>query len=86
MSNKVVHCRKEIYDEYIGRPSRWSNPFVIGPDGTREDVIEKFEIYYLQDEWMQAHIGELKNKVLGCWCDPLPCHGDILAKYAERTV
>lgn len=39
-----------------------------------------------QVEWeLQAHIGELKGKTLGCFCYPLACHGDILAKYAEAS-
>ena len=37
---KVVHCKKSMYDVYIGRPSKWSNPFKIGEDGTREEVIK----------------------------------------------
>lgn len=63
----------------------WGNPFQIGPDGTREEVIVKFETYYLQNAYLQAHIGELKGKTLACWCAPLACHGDILAKYAEQS-
>lgn len=39
---RVVHCKKEPYDVYIGRPSKWGNPFVIGKDGTREEVIAKY--------------------------------------------
>ena len=82
----VVHCTSgRPYDIYIGRPSMWGNPYQIGIDGTREEVIEKFEAFYLMDGWMQAHIGELKDKTLGCWCKPLACHGDILVKYAEAN-
>ena len=81
---KVVHCKSGVpYDIYIGRPGPWGNPYVIGVDGTREEVIDKFEKYYLQNEWMQTHISELKDKVLGCFCYPLACHGDVLIKYAE---
>ena len=42
---KVVHCKKEPYDVYIGRPSKWGNPFVIGRDGTREDCLDKYKAY-----------------------------------------
>lgn len=40
---KVVHCKREPYDVYIGRPSKWGNPFVIEKDGTRKEVIEKYK-------------------------------------------
>ena len=39
---KVVHCKKEKYDVYIGRPSKWGNPFTIGIHGTREQVIQMY--------------------------------------------
>jgi len=42
MRTRVVHCRRERYDVYVGRPSPWGNPFVIGRDGTREEVIAKY--------------------------------------------
>ena len=41
-STRVVHCKRARYDVYIGRPSKWGNPYVIGPDGTREQVIAKY--------------------------------------------
>lgn len=79
----VVHCKKARYDVYIGRPSKWGNPFTIGKDGTREDVIAQ----YVQWFWTQPHlvesISELKGKTLGCWCSPQPCHGDFLSQVAN---
>lgn len=81
----VVHCKKQRYDVYIGRPSAFGNPFVIGKDGDRDDVIRKFEQYLLKDEALMARAKkELKGKVLGCFCAPQKCHGDILAKYANE--
>lgn len=75
---------------YIGRGSMWGNPFIIGRDGTREEVIEKFEQWIKEDEEPRAiainsMIKELKGKRLGCWCKPLPCHGDILARMADES-
>ncbi|MGA9172340.1 MAG: DUF4326 domain-containing protein [Nitrososphaeraceae archaeon] len=52
MVAKVVHCKKEKYDIYIGRPSRWGNPFVIGKDGTRE-VITKYNEWFFKPEQAQ---------------------------------
>lgn len=64
---------------YIGRPSKWGNPFVIGPDGTRAEVIAKFEQYLFDNpRLIAAARQELRGRDLVCWCAPLPCHGDIL--------
>lgn len=77
---KVVHCKKEAYDVYIGRPSKWGNPFSIGTDGTREEVVRKYREWVLTQE-LPFH--ELKGKTLGCWCAPRACHGDILMELAK---
>lgn len=81
---KVVHCKKEPYDVYIGRAmprqklkgSIWANPFKIGQDGTRDEVIEKYRQYVLGKPELLAQIESLRGKVLGCWCSPLRCHGE----------
>jgi len=80
---KVVHCKKTSYDVYIGRGSKWGNPYKIGEDGTREEVIAKYETYIMNKPKLLADIHELKGKVLGCYCKPKGCHGDILARLAE---
>ena len=80
----VVHCKKEKYDVYIGRPSFWGNPFEIGKDGTREEVIEMYENYVRNNAKMMKMVKHLKGKTLGCWCHPKPCHGDVLLKLAEE--
>ena len=82
---KVVHCKKDPYDIYIGRPSKWGNPFTIGKDGTREEVILKYIDWLEQQPQLLAQISELKGKTLGCWCHPKPCHGDILAEIANTA-
>lgn len=79
----VVHCKKSKYDIYIGRPSKWGNPYEIGKDGTREEVIAKYEQYLLSSPHLLNSLHELHGKILGCWCAPLPCHGEILIKYAN---
>lgn len=69
---------------YIGRPSRFGNPFVIGKDGTRAEVIEKYRDYfYANPVLMQEAISELAGKRLGCYCAPKACHGDVLAEYVN---
>jgi len=81
---EVVHCKKAKFDVYIGRPSKWGNPFNIGKDGTREEVIEKYEQYLLGNKQLMDALSELKDKTLGCWCKPLPCHGDVLVEQVRR--
>lgn len=83
MTTLVVHCKRERFDVYIGRPSRWGNPFVIGRDGDRATVIAKFESYVRQSPELMAAIPELIDRRLGCWCHPHPCHGDVLARLAN---
>lgn len=80
----VVHCKTDNYDVYIGRPSRYGNPFEIGKDGTRTEVIQKYkEWIYSQPELLEEIRSNLKGKILGCWCSPLACHGDILSEIAN---
>ena len=67
---------------YIGRPSKWGNPFVIGLDGTREEVISKYA-NWLHKSGLIEQVGELRGKDLVCWCSPLPCHGDVLLRLAN---
>lgn len=81
---KVVNCKRQKYDVYIGRPSKWGNPFEIGKDGDRYEVIAKFELYLKANKELMDSLHELKYKRLGCFCAPNYCHGDILVKYVEE--
>lgn len=77
LTTRVVNRHKEPYDVYIGRPTIYGNPFHVGPDGTREEVIAKYREYAkqrLDDRASQFLVG----KTLGCSCKPNPCHGDVL--------
>ena len=82
---KVVHCMREKCDVYIGRPGKWGNPFIIGRDGTREQVIEKYREWILSNPKLLGDIEELRGKTLGCYCSPLACHGNILIELLEKT-
>ena len=75
----VVHCKHKPYDVYIGRPSKWGNPF---SNGTREENIAKYK-KWLRTDGPIDDIHELKGKILGCWCAPKACHGDVLARLAD---
>lgn len=68
------------------KASIWGNPFVIGKDGTREEVIAKYRAWVLEQPHLMAQVGSLRGKVLGCWCAPQACHGDVLAELAEKAV
>lgn len=82
----VVNIKNvDRYDEYIGRGSQWGNPFRIGKDGTREQVIVMYEKWIKDQSYLMDDIPSLKGKVLGCHCKPLPCHGDILVRLTEGT-
>ena len=70
----------------IDRRTKWGNPFTAGVDGSREEVIA----LYRADLWRRIRAGEvfleelaeLDGCWLACWCEPLPCHGDVLARAA----
>ena len=88
---KVVHCKKSPYDIYIGRPSEWGNPFshkevskALFKVKDREEAIQKFEEWILLQHDLMRKIHELKGKVLGCWCFPERCHGEVLLKLANE--
>ena len=69
---------------YVGRPSKWGNPFKIGEDGTREQVIEAYRLWILRGNPLKDKLSELKGKDLVCWCAPRPCHADVLLELANR--
>lgn len=89
------------FDVYIGRAmsrggwrlegSKWANPYKIDRpgkkrDGTREEVIARYREYLLTERPdLLAALPELRGKVLGCWCLPLPCHGEVLAELADAS-
>jgi len=80
----VVNFDKERCDVYVGRPSKWGSPFMIGPHGSREEVMLQYEIWLqARPEFIAEVIRELRGKILGCWCSPLQCHGDLLARIAN---
>lgn len=91
---RVVHCKKAPYDIYVGRPSKWGNPFSHLKKGTlakyvvntREESIAAYKKWITEGEgqYLLKDLHELKGKVLGCWCKPKSCHGDVLAELVEK--
>ena len=90
---KVVHCKKDPYDVYIGRPSKWGNPYTHLKNSTcaqylkptRAEAIEAYREYILKGDGKHLldDLHELEGKILGCWCKPKSCHGDILIEIIE---
>ena len=68
--------------------SIFHNPFKIDKDGDRDEVLKKYREYILKkiekEPEFEQSIKSLKGKNLGCWCHPLPCHGDILLEIIEN--
>lgn len=64
---------------YIGRGSPYGNPFKIGPDGSRDEVCDRFEKEILPT----LDLTNLKGKDLVCFCSPKRCHGDAILKKAN---
>ena len=87
---KVLNKKTDVIPSdavYVGRPSKWGNPFKIGTDGNRQEVIEKYRMRILNIlQFTDSHyLDELKGKDLVCWCSPLSCHADVLLKLANEV-
>ena len=87
---RVVHCKRSKYDVYIGRPGPWGNPFTWKAGTLAEFVVPEAQVLPRYKAWVLSQPDliarikrELAGKVLGCWCAPRPCHGDILAAIAN---
>lgn len=88
---RVVHCKKEPYDVYIGRPSKWGNPFSHKSGtaakflvATREEAVEKYREWILTQPQLLSRLRDLEGKILACWCKPKACHGDVLVQLVEE--
>lgn len=82
--NKILDVNCPSNALFIGRPSKWGNPFIIGKDGNRSEVIKKHLVWLLDDNPLLNDLHELTGKDLVCYCSPLACHGDILLKLANE--
>jgi hypothetical protein len=78
---RVVNKFKEPFDVYIGRPGPWGNPFPLGSETSRQFVIDQYENWLMSKPSLISKAKrELSGKVLGCYCKPRACHGDVLAR------
>jgi len=90
---KIVHCGRDEYDVYIGRPSKWGNPFSHKPSSlaevkvaTRQEAIDKYREWIRSQPDLMAALEELRGKRLGCWCRPKLCHGDVLLELLGESI
>lgn len=91
----VVNCKTEIYDVYIGRGSKWGNPFSHLKDSkadfitsSREESIDLYRMWITVGEgrYLLNHLDELDGKRIGCFCKPKKCHGDILVDLISSRI
>lgn len=78
----VLNIRDAKADVYIGRGSKWGNPFKMESEADRDKVCEQYEAYFWS-KGLFKDIAELVDKTLGCYCKPKRCHGDFLADCAN---
>ncbi|HBU8664184.1 TPA: DUF4326 domain-containing protein [Klebsiella oxytoca] len=81
--------RGEHFDTYCGRGTLWGNPYAIGVDGDRDEVIRKFKYDFDRDYLkggndFKEKLKKLRGHTLGCHCKPYACHGDVLAQYLNE--
>ncbi len=79
MKNWVVHCKKDPFDVLIDRTTKWGNPFKMEEETERDESVQKHKEWLMTQPKLLNDLHELRNKVLGCWCAPKACHGDILS-------
>jgi|SRR6185503_7298386 len=92
----IVNIRYHKCDISCGRPSIFSNPYIIGRDGTRDDVCDLYNLYFYKkiknDIKFKSSVLQLKNMRIGCWCrclpscnnpkcKPLRCHLETIVEY-----
>lgn len=84
LNKKNIRGKGPVDAVYVGRPTKWGNPFVIGVHGNREEVIELYREFLYSNYLLMQDLEELKGRDLICWCAPLPCHADVLLEEANK--
>src|SRR5687768_967979 len=95
MTTSLVNIKSKPtphYDIYIGRAnkwlslqeSKWHNPFALRRESDRQKVIDQYKEYILGRPDLLECLHELDDKVLGCYCYPKKCHGNILIELREK--
>lgn len=89
----VVNVKREPCDHYIGRRgvfgdrsfhgSPFGNPFRISTEAERAGAIQRYADHLLSRDDLLIKLPNFEGKRLGCWCSPLPCHGDVIADFVQ---
>ena len=92
----VVNKHHGTKGEYIGRGNPLGNPYIIGKDGTREEVIIKYRNWMISEgiynptirkEFIRLHkLAQTQPVNLVCFCAPQACHGDIIKAILEQRI
>lgn len=89
----VTNVKTDNYDIYVGRGSKWGNPFSHLKQSSakwhvssRDEAIDSYAKWIQTQPELVAALPELKGKILGCWCKPKRCHAEILAKLANKEI
>lgn len=83
----IINLKDSKCEVYCGRGSPFGNPYRIGDDGDREQVIAKYRIWFykkLTDPSFRDKVLFLRGKVLGCYCHPMKCHCDVIIEYLNN--
>lgn len=85
MESMAVNVYKISYEIYIGRGSKWGNPFEMKnkSDEERDRVCDAYEEWFFTQDNLVQSLHELKGHKLGCFCKPKRCHGYFLSKLAN---
>lgn len=88
--------RKPAGVVYVGRPSIWGNPWIVGGRAhgalSPKEAVAEYEAALVKGKLrdragtpLAERLAELKGRDLACWCDlDKPCHADVLLRYANR--
>ena len=93
---RMVNGKRPHYDVYIGRglnyypktvflQSKWANLPNVKKVGLKKSL-ELYEEHIRNTPELWDALDELEGKILGCWCKPEPCHGDILIKLMNEKL
>lgn len=92
----VVSSHVSRFDVFIGRPSKWGNPYshLVGSSArylvrSREEAVSMYREWIRAQPQLMTALHELAGKRLSCpGCNPDSqlCHGHVLAELADASV
>ena len=84
---RVINIKRDEKPDnytYIGRGSKWGNPFVMNSQSNRDVVVKLYKEYIENKKELMNDLEELRGRTLGCYCKPLKCHGDVLIELLNK--